>query len=184
MPKDNTDVFIINHARSMSQQEIADKLGLNKSTVSRRMAALRESGEIDDKPSAAMKRELQEKRERLKSCTLDRTSRLEALAELKDLLHAELTLSGGSGLARVSSEYRATIEQMEILSTDMHLIANPADRIGPIDLILLERDIEDEYADRCDRDVAGSIIRAVFNKLYRMNVIPVSPLDLIRSDVK
>ena len=164
----------------MSQQEMADKLGLNKSTVSRRMAALRESGELDTKATEAAKRESQQARERLQSCTMSRTDRLEALAELKDMLHAELALAGGQGLARVSSEYRAVLEQIEALSIELDLTTNAAQRLNPVQLMKMKHQIFDKYAFD-QRDTVNDVIDSVLKHLANLGIVEYTPLDAIVS---
>ena len=115
--KDNIDAFIIEHARSMTQSEMADKLQVNKSTISRRISALRESGQLQSAAPDAATHE----RKPLQGCAINRADRLQALAELREALQGELRLSGGQGLARVSSEYRKVLEEMESLSHELDL---------------------------------------------------------------
>ena len=164
----------------MSQQEMADKLQVNKSTVSRRMAALRESGELDTKATEAAKRESQQARERLQSCTMSRTDRLEALAELKDMLHAELALAGGQGLARVSSEYRAVLEQIEALSIELDLTTNAAKRLNPVQLMKMKHQIFNKYAFD-QRDTVNDVIDSVLKHLANLGIVDYTPLDAILS---
>lgn len=180
--RDNTDKYIIDHYRSMSYGEMADKLGINKSTVSRRAAMLREAGELEEKPSGADMTQERALRERLKGCTIDRADRLEALNELRELLHDDLTLAGGQGLARVSSEYRAVLAEIEALSIELDLVENKGRDVNPIDLILLKSEVEDEYTGKNDRDLTGSIVFSVFMKLRELDILGVSVLDLIRAE--
>ena len=162
---------------------MADKLGINKSTVSRRMAALRESGEIDSKATEAAKRESQQARERLQSCTMNRTDRLEALAELKDMLHAELALAGGQGLARVSSEYRAVLEQIEALSIELTLTTNTAQRLNTVELVRMKHFICDKYSYE-QRDMINEIIDRVLKNLANLGIVDYTPLDAIVSNAE
>lgn len=180
--KDNTDKFIIDHYRSMSYGEMADKLGINKSTVSRRAAMLREAGELEEKPSGADMAQARAMRERLKGCTIDRADRLEALNELRELLHDDLTMAGGQGLARVSSEYRAVLAEIEALSIELDLVENKGKDVSTIDLLVLKSEVQEKYAEENDRDLTGSIVFSVFMKLRELDILGVSVLDLIRAE--
>ena len=180
--KDNTDKFIIDHYRSMSYGEMADKLGINKSTVSRRAAMLREAGELEEKPSGADMAQARAMRERLKGCTIDRADRLEALNELRELLHDDLTMAGGQGLARVSSEYRAVLAEIEALSIELDLVENKGKDVNAIDLLVLKSEVQEKYAENNDRDLTGSIVFSVFMKLRELDILGVSVLDLIRAE--
>lgn len=178
---DSTDEYIIAHSKSMSQQEMADKLGINKSTVSRRMAALRESGVIDSRAAEAAKRGARQARERLQGCTMSRTDRLEALSELKDMLHAELALAGGQGLARVSSEYRATIEQIESLSTELELTRITAQELNPVEIVRLKMGVRKKFAQTCERETAAAIVDEVLTWLADRGIVVYTPLDAATS---
>ena len=167
---DKTDEYIIAHSRSMSQQEIADKLGINKSTVSRRMASLRESGEINAKVKTTASSESQQARERAKDCTLSRVDRLKALTELKDMLHADLALAGGQGLARISSEYRQTLEQLEALSTDLELIDSTARKLGMIQYTKLKIAVTSDFPS-VEHDTAVDIVDTVIRYLADIDLI-------------
>lgn len=180
--RDNTDKYIISHYRSMSYGEMADKLGINKSTVSRRAAMLREAGELEEKPSGADMAQARAMRERLKGCTIDRADRLEALNELRELLHDDLTMAGGQGLARVSSEYRAVLAEIEALSIELDLVENKGKNISAIDLLVLKAEVQEEYGERADRETTGHIVFSVLTRLSRLDVLSTSPLDLIRAE--
>lgn len=181
--RDFTDRYIVAHYRSMSYGDMADKLGINKSTVSRRAAALREAGEIEAKPSGADMAQTRALRERLKGCTVDRFDRLEALGELRELLHDDLKTAGGHGLARVSSEYRAVLAEIETLSTELELTQDEGRKnVSAIDLLRLKRDVAEEHAGLADREIAGSIALSVLRRLGEIDAISITPLDLIQAE--
>ena len=180
--KDNTDKFIVTHYRSMSYGEMADKLGINKSTISRRAAALREAGELDEKPSGADMAQARAMHERLKGCTVDRADRLEALEELRELLHHDLTLAGGQGLARVSSEYRAVIAEMEALSIELGLTQNAGKDVSTIDLLRVRKSVQDEFEGDCDRDITERIVHSTYKHLADMDVMSYTYLDMLRAE--
>ena len=167
---DSTDAYIVSHARSMTQKEIARKLGVNKSTVSRRMAALRESGELDAKAAEAVRRDSQRAREKLHGCTMSRTDRLSYLMELRDMLHAELSLSGGQSLARVASEYRRTLEEIEALSDELGVAMDAARKFNPV---MIERYIAGmmERYPTTDRTTVRQIVGDVLAYLESQGVI-------------
>lgn len=179
---DTTDKYIITHNKHMSYGEMARQLGLNKSTISRRAAALREAGELDGKPDKAELSRARAMRERLQGCTLDRAERLEALAELRELLHHDLTLAGGQGLARVSSEYRAVLAEIEALSAELGLIHNAKADVSTIELLQIRHGVEDEFSDVSDKNVTTRIVHAVFQRLADMDVINYTFLDMLRAE--
>lgn len=179
---DSIDEYIITHCKSMSYAEIGDKLGINKSTVSRRAAALREAGKLEAKPSVAESVEMAA-RERLRGCTISRAERLEALAELREMLHKDLTLAGGQGLARVSSEYRAVLAETEALSVELDLTINArkvaADTIARIKGGLVER-----YGAECEPDTVIGIADGVLEALDAAGVIKYTALDKNTSNTR
>ena len=180
MTIDAKDQFIIKHYRSMSLAEMGDKLGCDKSTVSRRLKVLRESGEVEAVDESARKAESATARERLKGCAMDRGARLEALSELKDILHAEIALAGGQGLARVSSEYRQTLAEMENLSVEMGIADdNHAKEVPTIELVKYKVDARKRWGATCE-DV-DAVVDDVLQWLNDVKVVRFAPLDAIMS---
>lgn len=183
MPRDEKDSYIIEHANSMSCGEMAQRLGVHKSTVSRRLSSLRASGELPD-TSARIDAEhrTSQARERLRAAALSRADRIEALAELRDMLHADLAISGGASLARVSSEYRQCLEQLEQLSEEVHAIeAAGARRVGAVHMARMKMSLFEEFQD-VERGTVAGIVDAVIRYLASIDVIQApTPLDEIMS---
>lgn len=176
---DKTDEFIITHSKSMSYAEMGDKLGLNKSTISRRAAALRKAGKLDAKPTGAEIEELAA-RERLQSCTINRADRLEALAELREMLHDDLALAGGQGLARVSSEYRAVLAEIEALSTELDISIN-ARKVNVDDIARVKRELVESHGEQFERGTVIHIVDDVLDALDTAGLIKYTGLDKMRS---
>lgn len=178
---DYTDQYIIEHHRSMSQPEMAEKLGLNKSTISRRMSKLKADGAIEATPNGES-RETQLARDRLRGCAMNRADRLAALGELKNMLHADLLTSGGSSLARVSSEYRRTLEEIESLSVELDMAANAAQNLNPAQIARMKALARERFASACGRDATAEIIDYTLNWLNSLGVIAYTPYDSIMSN--
>ena len=178
---DSIDEYILAHHRSMSQREIAVKLGIDKSTVSRRLAAMRKAGAVDDAAAKAAKDDVQRAKDRLQGCALSRADRLAALAELKDLLHEEIKLSGGASMARVASEYRACMEQMETLTVELDLAANAVAKMTADDVVLLKVQVARESMGLCDPDTADAIVDAVLSALDNDGLIKCSMLARLQA---
>ena len=94
------DVLIRRGAGKMSQQDIADMLGISASTVCRRMKELGAGAEPVKRPTYADT-----------DPDADRLSRLE---ELRDMLYEAMQQTGGGSLAQLSKEYRATLVEIEV----------------------------------------------------------------------
>lgn len=176
---DRVDEYIITHSKSMSYAEMGDKLGINKSTVSRRAAALRESGKLDAKPRGADLAETAS-RERLQGCTISRAERLEALAELRGMLHDDLALAGGQGLARVSSEYRAVLAEIEALSAELDITMN-ARKVSADDVARIKGAIVDSYGETFEPDTVIEIADGVLEALDAAGVIQYTQLCKVSS---
>ena len=179
MITDEKDRFIVEHYKSMTQPEIADKLGINKSTVSRRVARLKAEGDISANAGETARNESTEARERLRGCAMDSTDRLMALAELKDALHAEIALSGGQSLARVSSEYRRTLEEIEALSAEITTDVNRVRRLDTVQAARMRHFLRDKYRTVCDADTVSSIIDSVLSWVSNLGLIEYTPLDSV-----
>lgn len=181
MIADDKDRFIVEHYGSMTQPEMADKLGIDKSTVSRRVARLKNDGVIDAHVNQAARKEATEARERLRGCVMGNVDRLEALAELRDALHDEIANTGGQSLARVSSEYRRTLEEIEMLSSEITKDANSKVRVNPVQLAKIRHFVTDKYRGVCDADTTRDIIDSVLSWLSNLDIIEYTPLDDILS---
>lgn len=177
---DTKDEYIRTHYGHMSLREMAVKLGIDKSTVSRRLNRLRESGDIDEYEARAAKDATSVARSSINR-GMTANDRLAALLELKDCLQAELQLVGGAGLARVSSEYRRTLEEVEALSATIRKEAASIPELTPLEVLrvqaaTLER-IEDD-------DSAETVIHSVLAVLNEMEIIKASPATLARVHVQ
>lgn len=95
------DTLIRRGAGKMTQQDIADLLGISASTVCRRMKELGAGAEPVRRPTYADT-----------DPDADRLSRLE---ELRDMLYEAMQQTGGGSLANLSKEYRATLAEIELV---------------------------------------------------------------------
>lgn len=102
--KGDLDRFIMQNHRVMSQAEISRRTGASTSTVSRRVIALRASGQLDKAD-----------RERMQSQGEAPDDRLHAVEELVERLHRELDETAGHGLASVSNAYLKALDERERL---------------------------------------------------------------------
>lgn len=93
------DAYIVANGQTMSQVDIAAAVGVSRSTVQRRMRALGVTKSPTIVPPHVDARE-----------DADRLSRLE---ELRDMLYDAMQQTTGSGLANLSKEYRATLEEID-----------------------------------------------------------------------
>ena len=184
MITDSKDRFIVEHYRSMTQPEIADKLGVDKSTVSRRVARLRADGDIGTAVDEAARKESIEARRRLQGCAMGRADRLEALAELKDMLHAEIAMSGGQSLARVSSEYRKTLEELEAISTELDIAVKALRQITPVQVARLKSELRGKHQGEMDDDELFGIVDEVLGYLNDNDILSYTPLARLRSNAE
>lgn len=179
MAADRTDEYIAEHARSMSQQEIADKLGVNKSTVSRRMKAMRERGTLPAGKERRLDRREEAARETLRDKGITRAERIAALSELKDILHAELELSGGAGLARVSSEYRQTIEQIEALSDGLEVEIAKTNTVSLFNVTRTRSSVR-KACQGAEHQTVNEVFNATLAALHDIGIIHVDNVDALR----
>ena len=120
--KGNLDEYIQLHHGSMSQAEMARATGASTSQVSRRVIALRESGQLQP-------------RKRGEDAEPAPDDRLQALDELVALLHSELATAGGQSLARVSSEYRKALEERDSLRVEYGISVDNRFVVGLLDYL-------------------------------------------------
>jgi len=178
---DERDRFIKEHYTSMSMQEMADHLGISKSTVSRRAKAMRESGEIDDAMAKAAERETQRARDCIAGCALGNAERLEMLDALKARLEDELRMTGGANLARVSSEYRKTLEEMAAISTNLDIVRDHGAKIDEVGAINLKRDMRSRF-EAYGREELDCIVDEVLCFLDGQGLVRYTPLTRVKAE--
>lgn len=127
---DELDNYLKRMHSHMSARELAAATGSSKSTVSRRLIALRESGQLDVPVNASNG----------DSDVPD--ERLAALDELIELLHDELETTGGASLARVSAEYRRALEDRDKLRAEMGITQDNRFTVGLIHRIQMHAGYE------------------------------------------
>ena len=180
MSRDNTDVFIKEHFASMSMQEMADHLHISKSTVSRRAKAMRESGEIDDAVREAAERETQRARDGVAGCALGNADRLEHLDALKARLEDELKMTGGANLARVSSEYRKTLEEMAAISINLEIVKDHGAKVDFLTVIMMKRDMRDRFGWEAG-DELDAVVDAVLEHLDEKGLVKYTMLCKVKA---
>lgn len=90
--------------------ELARKLGRSRSAVTGWVRAMKDSGEID--PGASIKASIPA----APGCPPEeggRQDRLSRLRALREVLHRQLLEAGPGQVARIASEYRATMDEIE-----------------------------------------------------------------------
>lgn len=112
------DRYIARMHSHMSVRALADATGASKSTISRRIIAMRKAGELDDHANANVDDG---------GCAPD--ERLAALDELIARLHGELDATGGSSLASLSREYRLALEEREVLRAELGITQDDRYRV-------------------------------------------------------
>lgn len=115
MINEDLDGYIVKHYKSLSQAEIARRCGTSEATVSRHVKALKISGSIAVDESESAKLATEAARASLKG-SLSRSERIKALQLLRERLTDELGETGGANLARVSSELRNVLAELETLT--------------------------------------------------------------------
>lgn len=154
------DDFIRGHHGRMSCREMAERLNVSKSTVNRHIAKLRDAGELD---AAA----LEEARARTGAARAEAAAatggdRIPALRELRDMLRGELGQTGGASMARVASEYRKTLEELEALEREAGKLKRHASEIGPLKIMSIKAKIRREMkGDAPMNDVLDAVIEAL-----------------------
>ena len=106
--------------------------------------------------------------------------RLEALAELREMLHDDLALAGGQGLARVSSEYRAVLAETEALSTELDISIN-ARKVNVEDIARVKRELLESHGEPFEPGTVIQIVDDVLDALDTAGLIKYTGLDKMRS---
>lgn len=177
---DNSDKFIADHYASMSMREMADHLGISKSTVSRRAKALREAGKIDEAAAKDAQRETQRARDDLRGCTMSRGERLRKLDSLRARLEDELDVSGGGNLSRVSSEYRKTLEEIASLSANIRIDEESGKRVSVDLALLMGESLAADFRD-IGRDELYEVMYAVLGYLNADGVVKFTAIDKVKT---
>lgn len=117
MLDEDLDSYIVRHYKSMSQAEIARRFDTSEATISRHVKQLKSCGRIATDKAEGAKLASEAARASLKG-SLSRGERIQALQDLRERLTDELNEAGGSSLARVSSELRTVLEELETLTSE------------------------------------------------------------------
>ena len=180
---DTKDEYIRTHYGHMSLREMAVKLGIDKSTVSRRLNRLRESGDIDEYEARAAKDATSVARSSINR-GMTANDRLAALLELKDCLQAELQLVGGAGLARVSSEYRRTLEEVEALSATIRKEAASIPELTPLEVLRIQAEMVEKIENEYDFETIEKLLHMALSIMHEMKLVKVTPVTIARVRAK
>lgn len=158
----------------MSTREMAERLGTTKSTISRHVKALRESGTLSDAPRKDASAATTAARFRAMRATGH--EHLDALIELRDLLRNELDVSGGASMARVSSEYRRCMEEIAALSNEIDVAMAKSRELKPLYLSKLVTRVQDACGASAETMEA---LLTTLEVLSDMGYISIDELDAI-----
>ena len=181
---DNKDDYILKHYGHMTMEQIGNNIGISKSSVSRRVSKLKASGEIDDAIAEDAKRETQQARNALGGCSMNNHDRVKALCELRDRLHDELSTTGGANLARVSLEYRRTLEEITAISKNIEIAMSEGHALDTIEATRLKLHLREKFNEVADRETVTNIIESTLLYLDNNGVISYKPLTRILSQAE
>lgn len=180
MIDDDLDGYIVQHYRSMSQAEIARRFDTSEATVSRHVKQLKGDGRIAVDKAEGMKIATEAARASLKG-SLSRGERIRALQDLRERLTDELDETGGSNLARVSSELRTVLEELETLTVEAVDAMVSVKKVEGDEVCKLIVAAVEEHGDEAS---TAEVVASVLGYLHDAGKIEAAPVDVLMGEAQ
>lgn len=174
------DGYIVQHYRNMSQAEIARRFDTSEATVSRHVKQLKGEGRIAVGRAEGMRLATEAARASLKG-SLSRGERISALQDLRERLTDELGETGGSSLARVSSELRTVLEELETLTSEAVDAMVGVKKMEGDEVCRAISAIVGKHGDEAD---TAEVVASVLEYLHEAGKIEAAPVDVLMGEAQ